>query len=206
MSDHRSADPRTSLAALAAKAAAGDRVAFDAVHTRLDGGIRRYFGQRTRDQDLVEELAQKAWTGVWEACSSRRYDPARSAISTFAYAVASKIWLQHLRAAGNRDAAMEMEGLPGLSIEDPGGEAKLGEALETIRMALDGRLSDLTEQERWVLRAAVEAETDRAVAKRLGISPSTAHEAKQSALGKLRRLLSRLGLREDAERSASESQ
>jgi len=197
MSHERSEDAQASLAALAARAAGGDRAAFESIHGRLDGAVHRFFAQRSRDPDLGEELAQRTWAGVWEACAAGRYDPARSAMSTFVYAVASKVWLQHLRSTNSRTTTGDADVLAELGLGDDGGDARLGEALETIRKALDGRLSDLTEQERWVLRAAIDVETDRAVARRLGISPSTAHEAKQSAFGKLRRLLARLGVSGD---------
>ena len=89
-----------SLADLCAAAVGGDRAAFEALHRRLGGGVRRLFLDRTSGRaDLAEELGQRTWVGVWQSISSGKYDPTRSAISTFVYAVASKVWLQYLRSS-----------------------------------------------------------------------------------------------------------
>lgn len=116
------------------------------------------------------------------------------------YAVASNTWLRHLRGIKATDATSPDEHV---DPDDPAtaDAASLAETLDMVRQALDGRFADLTEQERWILRMASEGAGDRTIASRLGISPSTANQAKQSAFGKLRRILARFGVRpESAER------
>lgn len=200
------------LAALAARAATGDREAFDAIHQRLAPGLRRLLLERTGGNlSLTDDLSQRAWAGVWQALAAGRYDPARSAISTFAYAVATKAWIQHLRERGRSDDRIDAAAALGLftpGTENPSDSARLAEVMDAIRAAMDGRSAEgappLTEQERWLLRASVEGQSDRALARHLGVSASTAHEARKAAFDKLRRLLAALGFRpEGGERTAS---
>ncbi len=192
--------PPSDLTDAAARVARGDRVAFEMIHRRLDPGLRRLLSKRTPDATLIDDLLQRTWSGVWEACAAGRYDPSRSAISTFVYAVASNTWLRHLRGVKKTDPASPDE-LTKLSDPESADAASLAEALDLVRRALDGRFADLNEQERWILRMSSEGAGDRTIATRLGISPSTANQAKQSAFGKLRRILARVGVRpESAER------
>lgn len=87
---HHSEQPfdTRSLADLAAAAAQGNAAAFEALHKRLSGGLRKLFVERSGGRsDVADDLIQRTWVGVWQALRSGRYDPARSAISTFVYAV-----------------------------------------------------------------------------------------------------------------------
>lgn len=189
--------PSRDLADAALRIAKGDRAAFELVHRRLDPGLRRLLSKRTPDSTLIDDLLQRTWAGVWEACAAGRYDPTRSAISTFVYAVASNTWLRHLRGVKKTDPAAPDE-LSKLSDPETADAASLAETLDLVRQALDGRFADLTEQERWILRMSSDGAGDRTIASRLGISPSTANQAKQSAFGKLRRILARVGVRPEA--------
>lgn len=185
------------LSDLARRAAAGDRAAFDAVHARLNPGLRQMLVRRGANLPTAEELAQAAWAGVWKACVQGRYDPSRASIATFAYAVAGKVWLQHLRARGRPDDASAVVDRVDPSA-DPSEAARLAEVLEVLRGVLEGREEALTAQERWVVRHAAEGASDREIAARLGMAPSTANAAKQGAYAKLRRLLGRLGFGDDS--------
>ena len=64
------ADP--SLADLAQAAARGDRPAFDHLHRRFAGGLRRLFLTRTAGRDdLAEDLSQRTWLACWRAAVVR---------------------------------------------------------------------------------------------------------------------------------------
>lgn len=181
------ARPGTDLTALGLRAARGDRAAFDGVHARLAPGIRRVLEERGADRATADDLSQRVWAGVWSACAAGTYDPARAAISTFAYAVANNVWLQHLRERG-RDG----RGAPVLSAEGDSHATEAGqlaENIERVRRVMRGEIGGLTDRERWVLRLVSEGSTDRDLALKLGVSPSTAHEAKQSAYARLRAVL-----------------
>lgn len=192
-----------SLAALAARAAAGDHGAFEQIHRRLSDGLRRLFLKRSGGRnDLADDLTQRAFIASWQAISTGRYDPARSAISTFIYAVGYKIWLQHLRAHGRavpQDRGEELADLPVST--DPTTAPALAELVQVVRDCLSGRVGDLSEDERAILRAVAAGESDRATARRLGLAASTANARKNAAYEKLRRTLSSLGFRpEETER------
>ncbi|MBI1190429.1 MAG: sigma-70 family RNA polymerase sigma factor [Tepidisphaera sp.] len=186
---------RETLTDLARRVAQADAQAFAQVHERLGASLRRLLTQRCNDPELAEELAQKAWAGVWEAVLARRYDPDKSAISTFVYAVAHHAWLKHLRSKRTTNSATSLaEDFVASSHTAAHDSVALSEVLEAIRKAVAGEAGDLTEQERWLLRHARDGLTDRALASRMGVSPSTAHQARRSAMAKLRRLLGRQGL------------
>lgn len=181
--------------------AAGDRQAFEAFHTRLGPWIRRHFLERSGGRvDLAEDLSQKTWTGVWQAVAARRYDPERSALSTFVYAVAQNVWRQHMRRLGRSGPTAEFDeqsqiGLSGgaggvggrgadtPSVED---EAELAEVLEVIRRALRGDMPGMTEADVQVLGLIARGMSDRDLAVALGVAPSTAHARKRATLDKLR--------------------
>src|SRR5215470_7244498 len=83
-----SSRPGAELPELAAAAMSGNEAAFEQIHRRLSGGLIRFFLTRTRGQaSVAEELAQTTWVHLWRSLRDRRYDPARSAISTFVYAI-----------------------------------------------------------------------------------------------------------------------
>lgn len=192
MTDSSLSPDGRSLAQLAAAAASGDRVAFESLHRRLTGGLRKIFIERSGGKaDVADDLIQRTWVGVWQALSSGRYDPARSAISTFVYAVAHKMWLQHLRARGPLPDAAEVD--PGASPTGP--PAELAEVLEAVRACLRGEAGDLTPDERAILRLSGTGASDRDLAARLSVSPSTANARKRAAFDKLRRHLASLGHR-----------
>ncbi len=197
-----------SLQALALRALEGETEAFEALHARLHGWLVRLFRQRLGGVDAeqqAEDLTQRTWAGVWRAINERRYDPTRSAISTFVYAVAYNVWLQHLKQARSRSAltealAREQAGSsmpPSLAsfapVSDDAGTAEL---LDLVRACLRGEVAaaGLSPDEVDVLRGISQNESDRALADRLGISPSTAHGRKKAALAKLRGYLTSRGV------------
>lgn len=198
--------PDRSLADLCAAAAGGDRAAFDAIHRRLGGGVRKLFIDRSGGRaDLSEELCQRTWVGIWQSISTGKYDPSRAAISTFVYAVAFKVWLQYLRgtrrAAAMSDAIDEAFGAG----EDPSEAVHAAELIQAVRSCLSAPVSEggLTEDERWLAQAAAAGASDRELARRLSISPSTANARKRAVLEKVRRYLAQRGHRpESVERAA----
>src|SRR5262249_24100157 len=131
-----------SMADLCAGAMRGDRPAFEKLHRRLNPGLQRMLQGRTSGRaDLAEELAQRTWVGVWEALIAGKYDPAKSAITTFVYAVSHKVWLQHLRTASRQAAPTEAtaEITAGRGGGDvPSDAAGLSELLSAVRECMDG--------------------------------------------------------------------
>lgn len=198
------------LQSLCAAAAGGDEAAFDAIHRRLGGGLRRLFLDRAGGRsDLADELAQRTWVAVWQALRAGKYDPSRAAISTFVYAVGTKIWLGHLRGSrrdDQRTGLVETGSFALVRDDDPSDAAADSELLQAVRDCLAGAIAGeggLTPDERALIRAAASGESDRALAKRLRLAPSTVNVRKRAAYEKLRRLLAQRGHRpERPEREA----
>ncbi len=179
--------------------AAGDRQAFEAFHARLGPWIKRHFLERSGGRtDLAEDLSQKTWTGVWQAVAARRYDPERSALSTFVYAVAQNVWRQHMRRLGRSGVTAEFDEQSSKGVGGAGGdavpvedEAALAELLDAVRRALRGDMPGMTDADVQVLGLIARGMSDRDLAVALGVAPSTAHARKRATLDKLR---GRLGL------------
>jgi DNA-directed RNA polymerase specialized sigma24 family protein len=203
---------------LAERSAAGDEGAFGVLQGRLRPALVRLFQERTQGRgDLAEDLAQRSVLGLWQALRGGRYEAERAAVTTFAYAIAGKVWLQHLRASGRADAALERytrlvargkgDAADGPT---PGDHAAL---LQAVRDALGagvaagaGDGSDagvLTEDERWLVSSWALGESDRTLAKKMGIAPSNVNVRKQRAYAKLRTYLTQLGFGKEPSQDAS---
>lgn len=166
------------------------------------------------NRELAEDLAQRAMVGVWEALKAGRFDPTRASISTYTYAVAHRVWLVHARSAARTthlgDAEADARGvgarasnsgaasasMPGAIADDADMAALLHAVRDCVRgepAAGEGTTPDLSDEDRWLLAAIARGVTDRDLAKRLGIAPSSAHARKRAALAALKRALATLG-------------
>jgi RNA polymerase sigma factor (sigma-70 family) len=193
------------LRELAAAASRGDARAFEQIHLRLAGGVRRLLQSRLhRQPELAEELAQRTWVAVFEAFRAARYNPAKAEVSTFIYAVAYKTWLRHARHGPRAKAVLNEEAAAALAAPDIGADpaafSQFCELLDALRICMTGPpagaggpASILTDDERRLLRGAALGESDRALAQRLGIAPSTVNVRKKAAYAKVREHLTRLG-------------
>ena len=195
---------------LSAKAMAGDHASFEQIHRRVGAGLRRLLLKRSAGrEDLVDELCQKTWTSVWKAFTEGKYDPERSAITTFVYAVGNNAWLTHLRSfardQGYIDRAPAMLGAEHIDSSPltigPGSADDahiLAETIEYVRALLrDDGPGGLSENERAVVRAIAAGESDRALARRLGLSSSTVNIRKHAGYAKIRDYLRVRGLATD---------
>lgn len=188
-----------SLVDLVNAATGGDESAFAALHHRVGAGLRRVLLRRTGGRaELVEDLLQTTWGAVWKALKEGRYDPSRAAITTFVYAVGNNAFLTHLRKTSRERGLLER------GDARRGSEAGTGvpedvlaaaEAADLVRLCLrDGSVAGLTEHERLVLREIGAGESDRGLARRLGISCSTVNVRKHAGLAKIRVYLERAGI------------
>lgn len=192
----------TPLADLTRRACQGDHAAFEQIHHRVGAGLRRMLLARSggaAGAEQVEEICQQVWVAVWKAMVEGKYDPSRSAITTFAYAVANNAWITHLRRFA-RDRGY-VEGLPGIvgsdalvgestaeaSVEELVAEAEL---VERVRVCLqDHAAAGLSDLERAIVSAIAAGEGDRSLARRLGLSSSTVNVRKHAAYAKIRAFL-----------------
>lgn len=187
------------LRELCAHAAAGDESAFERIHTRLGNGLKRFLRKRVgRREDVIDELSQRAWIAAWEALQQRRYDPERAAFTTFLYGVGYKLWLQHARASPVTlvphdeldDFATAL-----LGDADPAHFLRTCELLDAVRNCLhcQGTPCSLSDDERDVLLGVTRGESEREMAARLRLAPSTINARKCNGLHKLRTCLGRKG-------------
>lgn len=188
------------LSELCARAAAGDENAFERLHARLGAGLQRFLRKRVGARpEVVEDLAQRTWTAAWSALRERRYDPHRAAFTTFLYGIACKVWLQSARMSPR--AASATDDLDGFATDlfggdDPAHFQQVCELLDAVRAVLNGdtRSADWTPDERDILRGVAAGESERDMARRIGLAPSTINSRKRLALQKLRTYLGGRGL------------
>jgi RNA polymerase sigma-70 factor (ECF subfamily) len=169
----------------------GDPAEFAKLYARLAPGLRALFRRRVRGHhELVEDLTQQTWSQVWQAVCAGRYNPARAAPSTFVYAVANHIWLQHCRSA--RPASLpEKAGFAATF----NGTLEYSELLEALRACLqqpEGP-SALEEVERHIVLGLAGGASERELAAQLNLAASTVHARKVNAYKKLRDCLAAKG-------------
>lgn len=210
---------------------AGDRTALDALHRQLTPGLCRHFQSQLNAAgvaggigdggDLASDLAQRTWEEFWRALERGVYDPSRARYSTFLYGVASNIWMRARRdrARGARMRGVEQDaGAHAEAASRDGGEGSYhtlawAEAVERVRSAIEGCAgTPFSDEDRVTLRAIGEGASERDLAQRMGVSPSTAHDRRVAVLERLREWLAGKGLqfvehaRADAGRSGERPQ
>ncbi len=187
--------------------ATGNAAATSELFRQLTPGLRRHFlrklmvGGGPRDEGLADDLAQKTWIEFWRLVQAGRYDGARARPSTLLYGIAGNIWMRHRREQSrlrSRETALpdSDEQLEGGFAEGPEGLTELASTIEAVRAIVDG--SDarpgFDEEGRDILRAVAEGASERDLAFRLEVSPSTAHERKRAVLARLKQFLTSIGL------------
>jgi RNA polymerase sigma factor (sigma-70 family) len=166
----------------------------EAAHARLSGSVQGWFARRSAGRvELAHELAQQTWSEVWRAVKLGRYDPTRSALGTFVYAVMLNIWRQHAKAslsARGQTASLDPESQACATLDLPDSaltSTLFAERLDLVRRALDEPdRAGLTPDDALLLRLIAQGSTDRELAARLGVAASTAHARKRAALDRLR--------------------
>lgn len=189
----RATDPAVSLEKLARGALAGDEEAFETLHQRLGGGLKKFLFQRfSPNDDQIEELAQEAWIAAWQAVRDQKYDPTRAAFSTFLYAIGFKVGLRFVRQ--QRRALPSLGGLNDQviesldSCEDPADLLDLAAELDRLRSAVSHleNVGELDAEEATILAGVARGRTERDLAQDLELAPSTLHSRKKKLLNKIR--------------------
>lgn len=187
------------LAQLSRAAAAGDPSAFTELHNRFNTGLVRLFLKRTSGrQDVAEDLAQRAWTLAWDSITKGKYDPSRASLSTFVYAVGNNVWLQHLRRAGRSIEVQGSDDYITAGPDDGPKDSSSAEIIQAVRDAIgDGPdAAGLTAEEKSIVRWACTGLSDRDLARRVGLAPSTVNVKKRGAYEKIKRFLATRGFRD----------
>jgi len=192
---------------------AGDRTALDALHRRLTPGLCRHFQSQLNAAgvaggigdggDLAFDLAQRTWEEFWRAVERGVYDPSRARYSTFLYGIAANIWMRARRdrargvrmRGAERDAQTQAEAASELVGGGSTTTLAWAEAIERVRAVIEGGAGTaFSEEDRVTLRAISEGASERDLAQRMGVSPSTAHDRRTAVLERLRDWLAGKGL------------
>jgi RNA polymerase sigma-70 factor (ECF subfamily) len=78
----------------------GDKAAFALLVQRYQRPLFAYLGRMGLEQSLAEEIAQETFVRVWQ--SAARFDPARSAFSTWIFTIARRLAINELERASRR--------------------------------------------------------------------------------------------------------
>jgi RNA polymerase sigma-70 factor (ECF subfamily) len=196
--DSDSSSHPDSLKALSARIASGDAGAFDDLHDRLAGGLRAMFLKRAGNRmDVADDLVQRTWYLAWGSIRDGRYDPCRAAISTFVYAVANNVWLQHCRAHGRQPSESPMPDV--VAPDNPATLAQYAELLESVRECVHGTATpnQLTPDERRIVTGVATGESERQLAAEFGVAASTINLRKKAAYDKIRTCLAAKGFSDE---------
>ena len=126
-------DRGSSLEALAARAARGDRAAFEALVTRTTPRLYRLAARITGDPGEAEDALQDAFLRAFDALADGRFDQ-RSGIETWLYRIVANAALDSLRARRRRRARVDL---------DPEGSSEGGPVDDGDRLAARAALREL---------------------------------------------------------------
>jgi len=170
-----------------------DRQAFAALFKHFAPRLKSYLARTGSSDAQAEDFAQEAMVSVWRKAA--RFDPQQAAASTWIFAVARNLRVDHYRRLGPR---MEQAGL---ALED-GAELEAAEPGPTPEAQLFGlecergvrsALALLPPEQQEVLRLSFYEEHPHArIAAELGIPLGTVKSRVRLALGQLRRKLNGL--------------
>lgn len=177
------------LAGLMPAVAAGDRAAFAALFRYFAPRVKAYLMRAGTPAEVAEELAQEAMANVWRKAAA--FDPVRAQLSTWVFAIARHLRVDHLRRHGDEAAGREAGeiDLDGFAQQDV---ATLDEALGGAERARGVRLAlaALPPEQQLVLTLSFfEDEPHACIAERLGIPLGTVKSRIRLAVVQLRRLL-----------------
>jgi RNA polymerase sigma-70 factor (ECF subfamily) len=177
------------LARHVARAAAGDRRAFEALVVHYQRPLFSFLGRMGLRQFEAEELAQEAFIRVWQHLDE--YQVERGAFSTWLYTIARRLALNEIERAGRRLQDNAEDSPPVAVCERPGPEQSL--QLQQQRVALLEALRNMPSSDRSVLALAYVHELSLAdVARVEGCSETAVKARLHRARLRLREALSAL--------------
>ncbi|VTU22266.1 Sigma-K factor [Variovorax sp. PBS-H4] len=169
-----------------AVALAGDRQAFAALFKHFAPRVKAYLMLCGTGEAVAEELTQETMVSLWRKAAL--FDPDRAGLSTWIFAIARNLRVDHLRRAGNRTVADEDD--QASQIPDPLpalDEQVLARQRESrVRAAM----SRLSQDQAHILRLSFFEEHPHArIAEELGLPLGTVKSRVRLAVSHLRRLL-----------------
>lgn len=178
---------------LAAVGQCADRQAFAALFKHFAPRLKSYLVRSGSSEAQAEEFAQEAMVNVWRKAAS--FDPQQAAASTWIFAVARNLRVDHYRRLGHRMEQIGLAADEGEPAEEadpqPSPEARLF-GLECER-GVRAAMATLPPEQQEVLKLSFYEEHPHArIAAELGIPLGTVKSRVRLALGQLRRKLNGL--------------
>jgi RNA polymerase sigma-70 factor (ECF subfamily) len=170
---------------MAAIAVHADRDAFALLFARYAPRVKAHLLARGAPAGVADELAQDVMLLVWRKAAL--FDPRKGNLVTWVYTISRNCLLNHLRAAGRRPAAIEVD------VPDPADASATSEQrlLESERSrGLAASLEQLPAEQRAILeRAYWKGQTLQECADETQVPLGTVKTRVRLALGRLRQLL-----------------
>ncbi|MDM0044499.1 sigma-70 family RNA polymerase sigma factor [Variovorax dokdonensis] len=167
-----------------------DRQAFAALFKHFAPRIKSYLMRSGSSESQAEEFAQEAMVNVWKKAAG--FDPAEAAASTWIFAIARNLRIDHFRRLGNRMEQIASDphedALAGAEDPEPTPEEQLFGA--QCERAVRSAMAALPPEQQLVLRLSFYEEHPHArIAAELGLPLGTVKSRVRLALNQLRRRL-----------------
>ena len=161
-----------------------DREAFRVVFDHFAPRIRAFLIGRKLTPARADDLTQEALLNVWRRAD--RYDPAKAAASTWIYAIARNLHIDHYRKV-QRQVLDEDD--PHFHLDDTPDAQELVERSEDVG-AITEALASLPEEQREVIKLSfTEGQSHQEIAQTLALPLGTVKSRIRLALGRLRIVL-----------------
>jgi RNA polymerase sigma-70 factor (ECF subfamily) len=166
---------------LVAVARAKDRPAFAVLFQYFAPRLKTFFLRGSLPAGTSEDLVQETMLNVWRKAAM--FDPSKASVSTWVFAIARNLRIDHLRRQRNPDDLPSESGIVSPLQED----AVLGAEREArVRVALAG----LSEEQSTIIRMSYFSEKSQAeIANELSIPLGTVKSRTRLAMNRLRALL-----------------
>lgn len=161
-----------------------DREAFRVVFDHFAPRIRAFLIGRKLTPARADDLTQEALLNVWRRAD--RYDPGKAAASTWIYAIARNLHIDHYRKV-QRQVLDEDD--PHFHLDDTPDAQELVERSEDVG-AITEALASLPEEQREVIKLSfTEGQSHQEIAETLALPLGTVKSRIRLALGRLRSVL-----------------
>jgi RNA polymerase sigma-70 factor (family 1) len=166
----------------------GDKLAFEQLYKKYEGGVEKYVFFITRSKEVTEEIIQDIFISVW---GKREKLPALNSFRGYLYQIARNRVISYFRSIKTQYRIVQLdESAPGGSLDDADHQMLYKQYYKIALHAIE----TLPERKKKVFTLYLEEDlTLQEIAQRLGISKSTVKQHLYSALSLVRDYLKKHG-------------